>query len=154
MTTERKGTAPDGRLAYRVNKPPNPGVYMPRLYVAQVPGDGGVDWGWTNDPNARYDPAIKLNVYWQRRFEADMSRLSSYVSSWGFEPSLAAVSELTEQEQRQIDSAWEEYLNTRGQSAREAQAAWDKYQQRLTELGVIATLAGYRKSCALSGEQD
>jgi len=40
-------------------------------YVAQLPGDGGVDWGYTNDPHSANDPAIRLSVYWQRRFRAD-----------------------------------------------------------------------------------
>ena len=28
--------------------------------------------GATNDPNSRWDPAIELSPYWQRRFAADM----------------------------------------------------------------------------------
>lgn len=44
-------------------------------YAAQKPGDGGVDWGWTTNPNGKShpdgtvtDPAIRLTTYWQRRF--------------------------------------------------------------------------------------
>lgn len=49
--------------AYRIwNK-----LNMTLYYVAQVPGDGGKDWGYTEDPKQ----AILLNKYWQRRFNAD-----------------------------------------------------------------------------------
>lgn len=40
---------------------------MTIFYVAQLPGQGGKDWGWTE----RYGEAILLSVYWQRRFTAD-----------------------------------------------------------------------------------
>lgn len=42
----------------RQNK--NGGVW----YVQNLPGDGGVDWGYTND----YKKALPLNKYWARRF--------------------------------------------------------------------------------------
>lgn len=48
-------------IAYRQNK--NSGVLM---YVAQLPGDGGKDWGYD-----RAERAIPLNRDWQRRFAAD-----------------------------------------------------------------------------------
>lgn len=41
------------------------------FWVAQLPGDGGVDWGYM--PTSQ--DAIPLNVYWQRRFNADCRRL-------------------------------------------------------------------------------
>lgn len=37
-------------------------------YVSHLPGQDGVDWGWTFEPSK----AIRLSVYWQRRFAADM----------------------------------------------------------------------------------
>ena len=40
------------------------------VYVAQVPGDGGKDWGYTSD-RAKATP---LSLYWRRRFERDMAR--------------------------------------------------------------------------------
>ena len=40
-------------------------------YVAQVPGDGGKDWGYT----LKREQAIPLSVYWRRRFERDMQRV-------------------------------------------------------------------------------
>lgn len=36
-------------------------------YVAQLPGEDGVDWGYTDKP----DQARVLNRYWQRRFYND-----------------------------------------------------------------------------------
>jgi hypothetical protein len=36
-------------------------------YVAQVPGEGGKDWGYTTD----ISKARGLNKYWQTRFRAD-----------------------------------------------------------------------------------
>jgi hypothetical protein len=44
-----------------------------RFYVSEKPGDGGVDWGYTTDPQK----AIPLNSYWQRRFAADCRRTNS-----------------------------------------------------------------------------
>jgi hypothetical protein len=40
------------------------------FYVAQLPGDGGKDWGYTD----KREQAIPLSVYWRRRFEADQAR--------------------------------------------------------------------------------
>ncbi len=40
-------------------------------YVAQVKGNGGVDWGYTFKP----EQAIKLSPYWQKRFNADCNYL-------------------------------------------------------------------------------
>jgi hypothetical protein len=43
----------------------------PRMaYVAQVPGDGGKDWGYTFVRTQ----AVPLSLYWRRRFERDMAR--------------------------------------------------------------------------------
>jgi len=42
-----------------------------RFYVAQLPGDGGKDWGYTENR----DHALKLSPYWQRRFNADCRRI-------------------------------------------------------------------------------
>ena len=36
-------------------------------WVAQVPGNGGTDWGYTTHA----DQAMRLSPYWQRRFTAD-----------------------------------------------------------------------------------
>ena len=42
-------------------------------WVSQLPGDGGVDWGYTE----RSAEAITLTPYWQRRFAADCKRVNS-----------------------------------------------------------------------------
>ena len=42
-------------------------------YVAQVPGDAGVDWGYVT--NMRQ--AKPLPPYWQQRFEADCRRVGA-----------------------------------------------------------------------------
>jgi hypothetical protein len=39
----------------------------PRWWVAQLPGDGGKDWGWTT----KREEAIDIPPYWQKRFLAD-----------------------------------------------------------------------------------
>ena len=44
-----------------------------RYYVAQLPGEDGVDWGYTT----KSDTAIILNEYWQKRFAADCRRVGS-----------------------------------------------------------------------------
>lgn len=56
-----KTDAPSLAIAYRqwMNK---------TFYVANLPGEGGVDWGWDD----RASHARKLSPYWQRRFAADM----------------------------------------------------------------------------------
>ena len=46
---------------------------QPAFYVAQLPGDGGVDWGYTTNASE----AKKLSPYWQRRFAADCRRCNS-----------------------------------------------------------------------------
>jgi hypothetical protein len=43
------------------------------FYVAQVPGDGGKDWGYTTD-RAK---ALPLNRYFMRRFVADCGRVGA-----------------------------------------------------------------------------
>jgi hypothetical protein len=43
---------------------------VPMVYVAQVKGDGGKDWGYTTD----YSKACALSPFWQRRFAADCRR--------------------------------------------------------------------------------
>lgn len=47
--------------------------WFPKLtfYVAQVPGDGGKDWGYVTAPWK----AAALSPYWQRRFAADCRRV-------------------------------------------------------------------------------
>jgi hypothetical protein len=42
------------------------------MWVDSVPGEGGVDWGYT--PHS--EGAKALSPYWQRRFAADMSRVN------------------------------------------------------------------------------
>ena len=37
------------------------------FYVAQLPGEGGKDWGYTTD----FKQSRLLSVYWQRRFAND-----------------------------------------------------------------------------------
>ena len=41
-----------------------------RFWVAQLPGDDGVDWGYTR----KRAQAIMLTSYWRRRFAADCRR--------------------------------------------------------------------------------
>jgi hypothetical protein len=41
------------------------------LYVSEVPGDGGVDWGYTHSR----ERALLLNTYFARRFAADCRRV-------------------------------------------------------------------------------
>ena len=43
------------------------------VYVSELPGDGGKDWGYTD----KRDRAIPLSVYWRRRFEKDRARCNS-----------------------------------------------------------------------------
>lgn len=40
-------------------------------WVAQLPGDGGKDWGYTENSSN----AIVLSNYWQRRFRRDCERV-------------------------------------------------------------------------------
>ena len=51
------------------------------LYVSQFPGDGGVDWGFTDrrDGHNGFDKAIPLSRYWWERFakrERDCGRVA------------------------------------------------------------------------------
>jgi hypothetical protein len=46
---------------------------IPVLYVAQVPGDGGKDWGYTTDAKS----ALPLNKHFVRRFLADCNRVGA-----------------------------------------------------------------------------
>jgi hypothetical protein len=41
------------------------------FWVAQVPGDGGKDWGYTQNS----EEGILLTLYWQRRFRCDCERV-------------------------------------------------------------------------------
>ena len=43
------------------------------MWVANLPGHGGVDWGYTQDPKQ----AMLISPYWQRRFKTDMYRVGS-----------------------------------------------------------------------------
>lgn len=49
--------------------------WLPRqiVFVAQLPGDGGKDWGYTSDRSK----AIPLSTYWRRRFAADCRRVGT-----------------------------------------------------------------------------
>jgi hypothetical protein len=53
----------------------NPPVFF---YVAQVVGDGGVDWGYTRDKSK----ALPLNTYFLRRFQADCQRVGATPLTW------------------------------------------------------------------------
>lgn len=46
---------------------------VPVFYVESVPGDGGKDWGYTDQA----DKAIHLSPYWQRRFASDCRAVGS-----------------------------------------------------------------------------
>jgi hypothetical protein len=37
------------------------------LYVSELPGHGGVDWGYTND----IKKALPISEYWWKRFASD-----------------------------------------------------------------------------------
>ena len=39
----------------------------PVIYVSELKGQGGKDWGYTKD----FTKAIDLSPYWQKRFNAD-----------------------------------------------------------------------------------
>ena len=41
------------------------------LYVSDLPGHGGVDWGY----DSNVSKAIHLSPYWQRRFRKDTERV-------------------------------------------------------------------------------
>jgi len=43
------------------------------FYVVNVPGDGGVDWGYTTERSK----ALRLNTYYARRFVADCRRVGA-----------------------------------------------------------------------------
>jgi hypothetical protein len=49
------------------------------LYVAQRPGEGGKDWGYTKHPEGvnGLDKAQPLSAYWWKRFAADMRRCNT-----------------------------------------------------------------------------
>jgi hypothetical protein len=48
-----------------------------RQYVAQLPGDGGVDWGYTQFTRGTLDMPLALSPYWQARFQMDCLRVGT-----------------------------------------------------------------------------
>jgi hypothetical protein len=42
-------------------------------YVSELPGHGGVDWGYTTDASK----AVALNDYWWKRFASDRRKCGS-----------------------------------------------------------------------------
>ena len=46
---------------------------FPVFYVQNIPGDGGVDWGYTND----VAKALPLNKYFAARFRKDCERVNA-----------------------------------------------------------------------------
>ena len=56
--------------------------YRGLWYVAHLPGEGGVDWGYSSNGPGKgtLDDAKPLSPYWQRRFKADMQRLGDSAS--------------------------------------------------------------------------
>jgi len=46
------------------------GNHITPLYGSEIPGDGGVDWGY----HPKFDKALPLSRYWHRRFMADARR--------------------------------------------------------------------------------
>ena len=48
------------------------------FYVSQLPGEGGVDWGYSENPSK----AIPVSRYWQRRFKADCARVGQFGCSF------------------------------------------------------------------------
>lgn len=63
MKQRKQGTEIFGRMLSKNNL----------VYVQNVPGDGGVDWGFTSD-RAK---ALPLNTYFARRFVADCRRVNA-----------------------------------------------------------------------------
>jgi hypothetical protein len=47
--------------------------HLPLFYVSELPGEGGIDWGYTTDASK----ARLLSAYWQRRFAADCRRCNA-----------------------------------------------------------------------------
>jgi len=47
------------------------------MYVSQVPGEGGADWGYTTrkEGHGGYDVAKPLSRYWWQRFAKDQARI-------------------------------------------------------------------------------
>lgn len=43
------------------------------FYVRELPGEGGVDWGYTDEP-AKARP---ISTYWKKRFMADMKKVGA-----------------------------------------------------------------------------
>ena len=41
------------------------------FYVSETPGDGGKDWGYSEQPSK----AIRVSRYWMARFKADCARV-------------------------------------------------------------------------------
>jgi hypothetical protein len=50
-------------------------------YVAQLPGDGGVSWGWVTT----LAKAVPVSPYWVRRFRSDMRHVGRSGVAWGVE---------------------------------------------------------------------
>jgi hypothetical protein len=57
----------------RASRPWTSGRHALTLYVEQLPGDGGKDWGYTE----KEAKAMELSKYWQRRFAADCRRVGT-----------------------------------------------------------------------------
>ena len=60
-------------------------VWNGRTWYAQnLPGDGGVDWGYTDKPRE----AINLSTYWMRRFVANARQCGDKVPAgvWEIKP--------------------------------------------------------------------
>ena len=46
---------------------------LPVFYVRELPGEGGVDWGYVEERRK----ARPVSTYWARRFVADMRRVGA-----------------------------------------------------------------------------
>ena len=59
---------PDGLFAFHID------FYGRRVYVAQFPGDDGVDWGYTRPRRLRkqFDKPVRLSREMQKLFASDM----------------------------------------------------------------------------------
>lgn len=62
---------------------------------------------------------------------------------------MAATRELTADERRKLDEAWQTYLDESLEAVVAADTgrlndAWAAYQRTYADLGIVATLAGYR----------
>ena len=70
VTRADAGSAGAGEARYRLSRQWARDL---TYYVAQVPGDGGKDWGYTENPSK----AALVSAYWMRRFISDCEHVGA-----------------------------------------------------------------------------